>query len=82
MYYSTIEKLLFYIFYQNNKTKIIVVYDYDEAIAAKFATTMMERGYDNIFMLSGGLRVAYIKFPERLVTKGAIENMEGDEKVR
>jgi len=42
---------------------------------------MMERGYDNIFMLSGGLRVAYIKFPERLVTKGAIENMEGDEKV-
>jgi len=67
--------------YKNNKTKIIVVYDYDEAIAAKFATTMMERGYDNIFMLSGGLRVAYIKFPERLVTKGAIENMEGDEKV-
>ena len=43
---------------------------------------MMERGYDNIFMLSGGLRVAYIKFPERLVTKGAIENMEGDEKAR
>ena len=52
------------------------MYDYDEQTAAKFATTMMERGYDNVFMLSGGLRVAYIKFPERLVTKGAIENME------
>jgi len=67
--------------YKNRESKLIVVYDYDEAFAAKFATTMMERGYDNVFMLSGGLRVAYIKFPERLVTKGAIENMEGDEKV-
>jgi len=27
------------------------------------------------------LRVAYIKFPERLVTKGNIENMEGEEKL-
>ena len=43
---------------------------------------MMERGYDNVFLLSGGLRVAYIKFPERLVTKGNIENMEGEEKLR
>ena len=68
--------------FQNRESKLIVVYDFDEAIAAKFATTMMERGYDNVFMLSGGLRVAYIKFPERLVTKGAIENMEGDEKIK
>jgi len=67
--------------YKNKESKLIVVYDYDEQTAAKFATTMMERGYDNVFMLSGGLRVAYIKFPERLVTKGAIENMEGDEKM-
>ena len=67
--------------FQNRESKLIVVYDFDEGIAAKFATTMMERGYDNVFMLSGGLRVAYIKFPERLVTKGAIEDMEGDEKI-
>ena len=59
-----------------------MVYDFDEGLAAKFATTMMERGYDNVFMLSGGLRVGYIKFPERLVTKGTIENMEGNEKLR
>ena len=58
------------------------MYDYDEGIASRFATTMMERGYDNVFMLSGGVRVAYIKFPERLLTKGPIENMEGDEKFR
>jgi len=67
--------------YKNRESKLIVVYDYDEAIAAKFATTMMQRGYDNVFLLSGGLRVAYIKFPERLVTKSNIENMEGDEKL-
>ena len=68
--------------FKNREGKLIVVYDYDEQTAAKFATTMMERGYDNVFMLGGSLRVAYIKFPERLVTKGAIENMEGDEKMR
>jgi rhodanese-related sulfurtransferase len=67
--------------YKNRESKLIVVYDFDEGIAAKFTTTMMERGYDNVFMLSGGLRVAYIKFPERLVTKGAIEDMEGNEKI-
>ena len=54
--------------YKNREGKLIIVYDYDEAIAAKFATTLIERGYDNVFMLSGGLRVAFIKFPERLVT--------------
>ena len=38
-------------------------------MAAKFATVLIQRGYDNIFVLSGGLRVAKIKFPEQLITK-------------
>ena len=73
--------LTFFLF-KNREGKLIVVYDYDEGLATKFCTTMMERGYDNVFMLSGGVRVAYIKFPQRLITKGTIENMEGNEKLR
>ena len=32
------------------------------------ASTLTQRGYDNVFMLSGGLRVAGMRFPESLVT--------------
>ncbi len=34
------------------------------------ASTLVQRGYDNVFLLSGGLRVASLCFPERLVVKG------------
>lgn len=53
--------------YRNRKGKIIIVYDYDEYIASSVATTLVQRGYDNVFMLSGGLRVAEIKFPDGLI---------------
>ena len=32
------------------------------------ATTLTQRGYDNVLMLSGGLRVAELKYPEALIT--------------
>ena len=40
--------------------KIIVVYDDDEKIAPKAATTLVERGYDNLFLLSGGELLSFI----------------------
>jgi rhodanese-related sulfurtransferase len=40
--------------YKNQPGKIIVVYDDDEKLAPKAATTLVERGYDNLFLLSGG----------------------------
>lgn len=40
--------------YKNQEGKIIVLYDEDEKIAPRAAATLVERGYDNIFMLSGG----------------------------
>ncbi|XP_040580553.1 centrosomal protein of 41 kDa [Lepeophtheirus salmonis] len=49
------------------KRKIIVVIDEDESLSSKLATTLVERGYTNIFMLSGGLKVARILFPEKLI---------------
>ncbi|UJR22038.1 hypothetical protein I4U23_025106 [Adineta vaga] len=54
--------------YKNHKGKIIVLYDEDERIAPQAATVMMERGYNNIFLLSGGLKYAVQKFPRGLLT--------------
>ncbi|XP_006505274.1 centrosomal protein of 41 kDa isoform X7 [Mus musculus] len=54
--------------YKNAHGKIIILYDEDERLASQAATTMCERGFENLFMLSGGLKVLAQKFPEGLVT--------------
>ncbi|XP_076588454.1 centrosomal protein of 41 kDa [Chaetodon auriga] len=54
--------------YKNTAGKIIIVYDEDERIASQAATTMCERGFENLFMLSGGLKVVAQKFPEGMAT--------------
>lgn len=54
--------------YKNQPGKIILVYDDDERIAPKAATTLVQRGYDNLFLLSGGLKLAFRKFPQGLIT--------------
>ena len=38
---------------KNKPRAVIVVYDDDESIASRAATTLTQRGYDNVFMLSG-----------------------------
>ncbi|KAG8138514.1 hypothetical protein E2320_004414, partial [Naja naja] len=40
---------------KNAHGKIIILYDDDERVASQAATTMCERGFENLFMLSGGL---------------------------
>eukprot|EP00092_Neocalanus_flemingeri_P032393 GFUD01035222.1.p1 GENE.GFUD01035222.1~~GFUD01035222.1.p1 ORF type:complete len:365 (-),score=132.12 GFUD01035222.1:143-1237(-) len=55
---------------KNQAGSIIVMYDDDESLASKCATTLTQRGYDNVFMLSGGIRVAKLKYPESLVVTG------------
>ncbi|XP_058252143.1 centrosomal protein of 41 kDa isoform X2 [Hemibagrus wyckioides] len=54
--------------YRNITGKIIILYDEDERIASQAATTMCERGFENLFMLSGGLKVIAQKFPEGMTT--------------
>lgn len=54
--------------YKNASGKIIILYDEDERIASQAATTMCERGFENLFMLSGGLKVVAQKFPEGMTT--------------
>ena len=44
--------------FRNGPGKIIVVYDEDETMAPRAATILVQRGYDNVFMLSGGINVA------------------------
>ena len=39
---------------KNQPGKIIVVYDEDERLGPNAATTLVQRGYDNLFLLSGG----------------------------
>ena len=46
----------------NKEGLCIILYDEDERIAHTAATTFVQRGVDNVFMLSGGLRVMYQKF--------------------
>uniref|UniRef100_A0A8D0L1G1 Centrosomal protein 41 n=1 Tax=Sphenodon punctatus TaxID=8508 RepID=A0A8D0L1G1_SPHPU len=54
--------------YKNAHGKIIILYDDDERLASQAATTMCERGFENLFMLSGGLKVISQKIPEGLIT--------------
>lgn len=53
--------------YKNISHKLIIVYDEDESIASRVASTLVQRGYDNVYMLSGGLRLALEKFPKGLI---------------
>lgn len=53
--------------YINKDGKIIIIYDEDERLAHMCSTTMIERGVDNLFMLSGGLKVLNMKFPKGII---------------
>ncbi|XP_066284614.1 centrosomal protein of 41 kDa-like isoform X1 [Branchiostoma lanceolatum] len=54
--------------YKNAVGKIIIIYDEDERLAPHAATTLVERGVDNLFMLSGGMKVLSQKFPDGFFT--------------
>lgn len=54
--------------YRNKEGRVIIIYDEDERLGPVAAATLVQRGYDNLFMLSGGLKVAFKLFPEGLLT--------------
>lgn len=45
---------------------MIILYDSEERQATAMATKMFERGCDNVFIISGGLKSVGNKFPELL----------------
>ncbi|VDD80909.1 unnamed protein product [Mesocestoides corti] len=53
--------------YRNKPGHIIICYDEDERLAPRVATILTERGYENVFVLSGGLKVAWKLFPKGLI---------------
>ncbi|KAL7062683.1 hypothetical protein AAHC03_0937 [Spirometra sp. Aus1] len=53
--------------FRNRPNHIIIVYDEDERIAPRVATILTQRGYDNVYLLAGGLKVAWKLFPKGLI---------------
>ena len=45
--------------------KIIIVYDHCEDMAPGYCATLLHRGYSNVYLLSGGLRLVadFVGFP-------------------
>ena len=53
--------------YKNRDGHVIIIYDNDERAAAPCATCFMEKGYDNIIMVTGGLEAFAESHSESLV---------------
>ena len=41
--------------YKNKENKIIIVYHFDEKPGMEYSTQLAEKGYDNLYLLSGGI---------------------------
>lgn len=54
---------------KNASGKIIIVYDEDERIASQAATTMCQRGFENLFMLSGGPSMTMLLLCKKLARR-------------
>jgi len=61
---------------KNKPGSVIVLYDWDESLAPRCCTTLTQRGYENVFLLSGGLRVARASYPEGLTYSSEHEGGE------
>ncbi|GAB6020022.1 Centrosomal protein of 41 kDa [Chamberlinius hualienensis] len=59
--------------YKNVSDRIIVVYGEDEIDSKTVVHTLTQRGYDNVYLLSGGLKYIHARFPEGhlILTRGS-----------
>ncbi|GFT68552.1 centrosomal protein of 41 kDa B [Trichonephila clavipes] len=58
--------------YRNGEDEIIILYDNDEYTAAKAANLLVQRGYNNVYLLCGGLKYASGNFPPDLLASVTI----------
>lgn len=56
--------------YKNKDGKMIIVYSNEEKVAAGVATTFVQKGWDNVYMLSGGLKKTAEMYP--LIVEGEL----------
>jgi len=52
--------------FKNQETKLVIVYDLDDKIVAQTAHTLVQRGFDNIYVLTGGLIDYADEFPDHI----------------
>ena len=50
--------------FKNQPDKLIIVYMFDERQGTQYAQLLSEKGYDNVFLLSGGCEQFLEEFPE------------------
>jgi centrosomal protein CEP41 len=55
--------------YRNKEDKLIIVYMNDERSGSTAAKKFYEKGYDNIYLLSGGIEEFILTFPDQIVGK-------------
>lgn len=54
---------------KNKPDKLIIVYHDDDKSGANYAAVLYEKGFDNIYLLTGGIEDFYQKKPEYVVGK-------------
>ncbi|KAJ0392480.1 hypothetical protein P43SY_004011 [Pythium insidiosum] len=52
--------------FKNQESKLIILYDQDEKTVAQTAHTLVQRGFDNIYVLTGGLVDFADEYPDRI----------------
>ena len=61
--------------FKNREDKLIVLYDDDERQAVATATTFMQKGFDNIFILSHGMQRFMMYHPEYVVSTVPLDTL-------
>ncbi|XP_003375255.1 centrosomal protein of 41 kDa [Trichinella spiralis] len=61
---------------KNQSGKMIICYDNDERLAKRVATMLVQRDYENVYLLSGGLCQALKLYPNGLIA-GCVPNQLG-----
>ncbi|KAL1285716.1 Centrosomal protein of [Trichinella pseudospiralis] len=62
---------------KNQSGKMIICYDNDERFAKRVATMLVQRDYENVYLLSGGLGQALKLYPRGLIA-GYVPNQLGE----
>ncbi|KAL4101583.1 hypothetical protein PRIC1_005335 [Phytophthora ramorum] len=52
--------------FKNQETKLVVIYDLDDKVVAQTAHTLVQRGFDNIYVLTGGIIDYADEFPDHI----------------
>ncbi|KAL0483542.1 41 kD caentrosomal protein A [Acrasis kona] len=50
--------------FKNKEGKLLIIYDYDEKIVIPLGNLFFEKGFDNVEVLTGGLKDFGVQFPE------------------